>query len=462
MRGELSGSILEHYPEKSEESQESEVPCRSVRPVRVPQPSETGMCIRGLLGPVLRSPYDGDLGKVHVRTRRMAVNDTSMWSPIGKGGGKPNFPLWRGRALQRASRTGNTSGILGRRLLWYSRQGNILVKAIYSSRQYNRQGNIIVKDLSVSTFAMPPTTASDKAKEEHGVSQNPISRRATKVQNFFSIPAPVKALFDRVPVLVYPPNELPQRAPKPSRIPSLYVFSSIADAAAGKPSFNPSCLKWQAFLNIAGVNHRLVASSNHASPTGVLPFLLPAASTSSTSPESLPVPSNKLVEYVEDHGAQVEEPANLRYEAYRSLLDYRIRNAWLYTLYLEPLNFSAVAYPLYVSSTTTNPLVRASISHQLISAAEAELLKNSSIIDIDDLYSEADKAFEALSILLGDDPWFFGSDEPTLYDASVFGYTQLLLDDGMGWEEKKLCRALRRRTNLVQHRERLLVRYFGG
>lgn len=126
------------------------------------------------------------------------------------------------------------------------------------------------------------------------------------------------------------------------------------------------------------------------------------------------------------------------------------------------MNFSAVAYKLYVSSTSSNPLVRASISYQLRAAAEAELLKHTSVIDTDDLYSEADKAFEALSVLLGEDLWFFGNEKPALFDASVFAYTQLLLDDGLGWEEKKLCRALRRRENLVQHRERLLVRYFGG
>jgi metaxin len=134
----------------------------------------------------------------------------------------------------------------------------------------------------------------------------------------------------------------------------------------------------------------------------------------------------------------------------------------LYTLYLEPLNFTAVAYPLYISSNSSNPLVRASISHQLRAAAEAELLKHSPIIDTDDLYSEADKAFEALSIVLGEDDWFFANDKPGLFDASVFAYTQLLLDDGMGWKEKKLCRALSSRGNLVQHRQRLLVRYFGG
>jgi len=134
----------------------------------------------------------------------------------------------------------------------------------------------------------------------------------------------------------------------------------------------------------------------------------------------------------------------------------------LYTLYLEPQNFSTVAYRFYVAPTSTNPLVRASISHGLRAAAEEELLKHSSIIDTDDLYSEADKAFEALSILLGDDPWFFGNETPALFDASVFAYTQLLLDDSLGWKEKKLCTALRRRDNLVQHRARLLAKYFGG
>lgn len=134
----------------------------------------------------------------------------------------------------------------------------------------------------------------------------------------------------------------------------------------------------------------------------------------------------------------------------------------LYSLYLEPLNFSAVAYPLYVSSISSNPLVRASTAYQLKAAAEAELLKHTSIIDVDDLYSEADKAFEALSILLGEDTWFFGTDKPALFDASVFAYTQLLLGDDLAWKEKKLCGALRTRENLVQHRERLLLRYFSG
>ncbi|KAI9049892.1 hypothetical protein LZ554_006040 [Drepanopeziza brunnea f. sp. 'monogermtubi'] len=309
---------------------------------------------------------------------------------------------------------------------------------------------------------MPPKESTDKIQTEIQT-ETPFSRQVGRVRDFFSIPAPIKQLFDVVPVVVYPANTLPQRTPKSARIPSLYIFSNEWDAAAGRPSVNPSCLKWQTFLNIAGIDHRLISSNNHASPSGSLPFLLPAAHSSNGLQESpLPIASSKLVKYAAEHGGRVDEPVSIRYPAYQSLLDHRIRNAWLFTLYLEPLNFSAVAYPIYVSSTSSNPIVRASLSHQLQAAAEAEILKQTPVIDTDDLYSEADKAFEALSILLGEDSWFFGNEKPALFDASVFAYTQLLLDDDLGWKEKKLCRALRARENLVKHRERLLVRYYGG
>lgn len=77
---------------------------------------------------------------------------------------------------------------------------------------------------------------------------------------------------------------------------------------------------------MAGVDHQLIASNNHASPTGVLPFLLPAQENGR---EKLPVPAGKMLKYGREHGRMVEEVPSMRYEAYQSLLDYRIRNAWV-------------------------------------------------------------------------------------------------------------------------------------
>jgi metaxin len=92
---------------------------------------------------------------------------------------------------------------------------------------------------------MPPKATPQKRGEDTASTSDQPARSSGGVRNFFSIPSPVRRLFDKVPMVVYTPNELPQRAPKSSRIPSLYVFSTEKDAAAGRPSFNPSCLKWQ-------------------------------------------------------------------------------------------------------------------------------------------------------------------------------------------------------------------------
>jgi metaxin len=65
-------------------------------------------------------------------------------------------------------------------------------------------------------------------------------------------------------------------------------------------------------------------------------------------------------------------------------------------------------------------------------------------------------------MLLGKDDWFFGARNPALFDASVFAYTHLLLDDGLGkgWVDARLRDALKERKRLVTHRDRILATYF--
>jgi metaxin len=219
---------------------------------------------------------------------------------------------------------------------------------------------------------MPPDDekGKDKNSPSSSSSSSSFTRQANRVRDFFSIPAPVKRLFDKVPVLTYAPNELPQRTPKPTKLPTLYVFIKEEDAAAGRPSFNPGCLKWQvssaqeafrrvslttqqAFLKIAEIQHRLLSSNNHASPTGVLPFLLPSVhSPQSTQELPLPIPSNKLVKFALDRGSKVKEPSSMRYEAYQSLLDHRIRNAWV-RLAILLLHLKTLSNSPFLSSTTS-------------------------------------------------------------------------------------------------------------
>ncbi|KAF2137509.1 uncharacterized protein K452DRAFT_321748 [Aplosporella prunicola CBS 121167] len=276
-----------------------------------------------------------------------------------------------------------------------------------------------------------------------------------------TIPPPVKRLFNKFPLVVYAANELPARSPRARHQHALYIFATPDGAVRGHPSFNPGCLKWQAYLTFCDIEFRVVASSNHASPTGALPFLLPSGTHATLIDQPQVIPSNKLQKWaMEQTPAAMDDPDDHRFEAYMSLLDNNIRRAWLYTVYLTS-NFETIAEPLYTATTSSNPIVQATIARQLRAAAEAELLKYGAVIDGEAIYSEAEEAFRALEIALGSDRFFFGAEKPGLFDASVFAYTHLLLQDlGHGWKESRLGNAVRVRQKLVRHQERLTDLFF--
>ena len=121
-----------------------------------------------------------------------------------------------------------------------------------------------------------------------------------------------------------------------------------------------------------------------------------------------------------------------------------------------------MAFPLYIAPTTNNCLVRLALSQQLRSAAKAELLKEATVIDVQSLHRESERAFSALSTLLGDDAYFFGDEQPSLFDASVFAYANILLDHDLHWQIRHLAEGLEKHNNLVRHRDRILERYYGA
>ncbi|KAI4096464.1 MAG: hypothetical protein LQ344_000972 [Seirophora lacunosa] len=316
-------------------------------------------------------------------------------------------------------------------------------------------------------------------QDEETKSRNIQSQLKPTPSPWLTTPKPIKRLFDNFPLVTYPANELPTRNPVDRSRNTLYIFARDDDARNGSPSFNPSCLKWQTYLLFTGIPFTTQPSSNHASPTGSLPFLLPASSSSNpdapTPSAGAPIPSSKLQEWAAktsgdptDKNKTQQPPNPPRHQAaYVSLLDNRIRNAWLHTLYLSPRNFSAVARPLYIAPATAAPPARFSLARTLRAAALEELVKSGGapVVDADTLYRASDAAFAALSQLLGADEWFFGAEAPGLMDAGVFAYTHLLLNGGMmGWkeEDERMGRGLRdgRWRNLVEHRGRILERFY--
>lgn len=255
---------------------------------------------------------------------------------------------------------------------------------------------------------------------------------------------------------------------------------------------------------------RLAASSNHASPTGALPFLqparrksLPSQTKARTTPQPpRPIPAHDFPTYVKktteenassssSSSSSAAAPSTLRDQpkaaAYQALLDTSLRRAWLHAVYLDEATAGgkkssqsgSIAARLYAHAASTSSLVRSALASQLRTAAAAEVWGSSSgaqavtAAATAQLYRDAEAALSALSTLLdnGDD-YFFGSSEPTLFDAAVFSYTHLLLEDGddddddddgqprFRWHNPVLPDLVRAHPQLVQHRDRIVARYW--
>ena len=71
-------------------------------------------------------------------------------------------------------------------------------------------------------------------------------------KEWFTTPSSIKRLFNNFPLRTYPPNELPQRETRDGTQHRLYIFTTPEEADSGSPSYNPSCLKWQASLPAPG------------------------------------------------------------------------------------------------------------------------------------------------------------------------------------------------------------------
>jgi hypothetical protein len=133
----------------------------------------------------------------------------------------------------------------------------------------------------------------------------------------------------------------------------------------------------------------------------------------------------------------------------------------LYQFYLDPANASTPS-SLYVEPCSSNPFVQWTIAYQLRTATEQELSKTSASDTIveEEIMRNASDAFTALSELLGSHEWFFGQHQPGLFDASLFAYTYLILDEGIQWQENKLAETLKKHRNLVQHSGKIGEMYY--
>ena len=99
----------------------------------------------------------------------------------------------------------------------------------------------------VDQWPRMPTDVDIPKNERDPKSQAVLARRTNQGYHlsWLKLPAPVKRIFDKFPLVTYERNELPQARTGPIHKHTLYVFTSVEDVKRGNPSYNPTCLKWQ-------------------------------------------------------------------------------------------------------------------------------------------------------------------------------------------------------------------------
>ena len=303
--------------------------------------------------------------------------------------------------------------------------------------------------------------------------------------SYFTIPSPLKRLFDRFPLYTYPSNPLPTRPStlhtRAQRTNTLYIFTDPT-SPPNSLSPNPTCLRYQTLLHLAGIPFETVTANNHASPSGSLPFLIPSSDTGTIAH---PIPAAGIKTFIRTHNAEAD--LDLEGEQLQLALLEPIRRAYLTALYLEDETFRDVCAPLYVNTTSTNTLIRAALIPPLRAAAFEEVVSDSNDapvtsveqwvrgwwggqdgVDRDGIYADAEEAFGSLSVMLGDKRWFGRRDEREVsgwVDASVFAYTHTVVALFAGAGEHtgamRLKRAVEQYENLMAHRERILEAFPG-
>ena len=127
---------------------------------------------------------------------------------------------------------------------------------------------------------------------KRGTKASAESSGRTRIRDLVHVPAPVKRVFDRFPVVTYPANPLPLHTSSTQSardVPTLYIFVDREDAHLGKPSFNPGCLKWQVRQpTLQPPPPTLPFSSGHTDHHGALrPFSISAVSSSRSYPPTI-------------------------------------------------------------------------------------------------------------------------------------------------------------------------------
>jgi metaxin len=219
-------------------------------------------------------------------------------------------------------------------------------KAHSEHHQNGKSSASSVKHSSHSNGASKPAQHSTSPSHNGNVAATHTGRQSF-LSRVFTIPPPIKHLFETFPLVVLPANSAPIRTapvhyPTSSSGHVLFTWTTSSDSRIA--SFNPTCLAWQLFLRSRKVPFATAPSSNHAAAGERLPLLLVnSLETEETRNPWIGSKIGALKEKTELKELGTRDlavwaadaadgwPTELEsvYAPYKSLLDNELRRAWV-------------------------------------------------------------------------------------------------------------------------------------
>ncbi|KAJ3170285.1 Metaxin-2 [Geranomyces variabilis] len=266
---------------------------------------------------------------------------------------------------------------------------------------------------------------------------------------------PSTKLQNALPLKTHPAVFVPPAWPaEPAGVPILYIFPPSKQAIT---SVDAECVKYQAFLAFSNYKHTIQECHEPGmSPSGQLPFLIASDGRILTG--------RQIVEEVKNTAGDLEsrltdiERANLT--SFTLLAETKLDFALLFTLWYDNRIRDAVTFPMY-EALYPWPLNKI-LSRQIRAEKTEWMLSRKTVLKRDEILSDAKHALAALSTLLGNQLFFFGS-KASFLDAVVFSYLHVILSQlALPGGEVPLREAVMRHDNLVQYCRRVFNTFFAS
>jgi glutathione S-transferase len=222
------------------------------------------------------------------------------------------------------------------------------------------------------------------------------------------------------------------------------------------PSISPACAKLETWFRMAGVEYEKPPLEFANAPKGKIPYVIEG--------ERVIGDSTLIIEHLKqtraiDLDRQLSPRDRAVSTAFRRMVKENLYWAVYTTRYTIPENWGH--YRLLVGEILA-PGAGAEVHEQIAAGIKAGIEAAAhghgwGRHSLDEVALLTRQDLEALSAWLGDNSWIMGGDEPTILDATVFGYVGNLI--GTPFEDAISAHA-RSLTNIVGLCERVRARYF--